>query len=108
MATTPSNAEYRKRNEARRNAARGDQQLPSTILAAFAAGEIPPAPGPRQDSLTGERDEYSLADLARKRDSIERTIAAIVLYRRAAGDSWRAIADALGVSKQAAQQRYGK
>lgn len=60
----------------------------------------------RQDDLT--RAAFTLADLARKRDEIERAITALVLYERTLGASWADVGQALGCSKQAAQQRYGR
>ena len=48
-----------------------------------------------------------LAELADRRASIETEITAAVREARAAGGSWSMIGFMLGVSKQAAQQRYG-
>lgn len=53
-------------------------------------------------------DGETLADLARKRDAIDRAIASLVTGERDAGAPWSEIGRALGVSKQAAQQHYGK
>ncbi len=46
--------------------------------------------------------------LADQRSLIEAELAAAVVAARSAGHSWSQIAVMLGVSKQAAQQRYGK
>lgn len=48
-----------------------------------------------------------LTALAEQRAAIDAAIAAEVAQRRAAGFSWAAIGAALGITKQAAQQRYG-
>lgn len=42
-----------------------------------------------------------------RRNALEREIAVCVSAARAAGVPWSRIGEALGVSKQAAQQRYG-
>ena len=42
------------------------------------------------------------------RDALEREIRTATYVARKAGLSWSAIGEALGVSKQAAQQRYGR
>ncbi|WP_217428269.1 DUF3887 domain-containing protein [Microlunatus speluncae] len=42
------------------------------------------------------------------RDSAERAVAAAIQQARRDGTSWQAIGDALGVTRQAAFQRYGK
>jgi hypothetical protein len=47
-----------------------------------------------------------LQNLAELRELVARSIAFEVEAARGAGRSWQAIADALGVTKQAAQQRY--
>ncbi|WP_087486277.1 hypothetical protein [Brachybacterium massiliense] len=41
-------------------------------------------------------------------DAAEEELAAAVLAARAAGDSWTMIGAALGVTRQAAQQRFGR
>jgi uncharacterized protein with PIN domain len=48
-----------------------------------------------------------LEALRRRRSDTEATIVAVVGTARAAGASWSAVGAALGVSAQAAQQRYG-
>lgn len=55
-----------------------------------------------------EGDEVELADLAALRDDLEAVIVASVAAWRAQGRSWSSIGDALGISKQGAQQRYGR
>ena len=42
------------------------------------------------------------------RSRLERDLADAVAAARAAGDSWRAIGEALGTTAQAAQKRYGE
>jgi hypothetical protein len=49
-----------------------------------------------------------LPALARERDAVEQSIRLQVATARDAGASWAEIGRALGVSKQAAQQRYGR
>lgn len=118
MTKYKTNAEYRAANAAKRNAAVEDVELPSTILDAF-TGQ------PRQSALldawdagimapqvpgtpAGNTAWWTLADFARQRDWVDAQIAAMVLYeRQVKGTSWAAIGNALGVSRQAAQQRYG-
>ncbi|WP_205879403.1 hypothetical protein [Leucobacter triazinivorans] len=53
-------------------------------------------------------DEVELADLAALRDDLDRVIADAVQGQRSHGRSWAMIGDGLGISKQAAQQRYGQ
>jgi hypothetical protein len=48
-----------------------------------------------------------LETLQRRRAEIETAIAQTVAMARARGASWSAVGSALGVSAQAAQQRYG-
>lgn len=48
-----------------------------------------------------------LADLATARAELEAAQTQTVLTARACGISWAAIGDALGITRQAAQQRYG-
>lgn len=50
---------------------------------------------------------HDLAQLAAERARIEATTTKTVQAAREAGQSWQTIGDALGISKQAAQQRYG-
>ena len=49
-----------------------------------------------------------LEGLGQVRDALEREMRQGVYVARKAGLSWSAIGEALGVSKQAAQQRYGR
>lgn len=55
-----------------------------------------------------EADEVELADLAALRDEVDDVIARAVASWRARGESWATIGEALGISKQGAQQRYGQ
>jgi hypothetical protein len=49
-----------------------------------------------------------LLDLAQQREDVERSIIKGVARAKAEGNSWQAIANVVGGTKQAAQQRYGK
>jgi hypothetical protein len=54
---------------------------------------------------------YNIAELgalADDADDIAEDIARTVALIRAAGGTWTAIGDELGVTRQAAQQRYGR
>lgn len=53
-------------------------------------------------------DHSDLAELVELRTEIEAAIASGVTGLRASGDSWADIAEGLGTSRQAAQQRYGR
>ncbi len=53
-------------------------------------------------------DEPELADLVRLRDDLEQAIAQAVTGQREQGRSWQGVADGLGVTRQAAQMRYGR
>ncbi len=53
-------------------------------------------------------DLATLGDLVDDAEDIAEDIADAVAVIRAAGGSWTAIAAELGVSRQAAQQRYGR
>lgn len=56
-----------------------------------------------------EADEFELAELVSLREDLEEAIAtAISGQRESGGRSWASIAEALGISKQGAQQRYGR
>lgn len=57
----------------------------------------------------GDADDVDLADMLKLRDEVEVAIATAVRMQRARYDrSWSDIGRALGISKQAAQQRYGQ
>lgn len=58
----------------------------------------------------GEADDVDLADMVQMlRAEVDVAIATAVRLQRANYDrSWKDIADALGISKQAAYDRYGK
>lgn len=65
------------------------------------------------DKLTAYTDARDMPDsklkaLKTQRDRIDSLIVDEVERQRLAGMSWVTIGDALGVSKQAAQQRYGR
>lgn len=67
---------------------------------------------PFLDLLDHMADSYEdaamlVADLANYRGYLEEAIAVAVSKARGVGEGWGTIGDALGVSKQAAQQRYG-
>lgn len=55
----------------------------------------------------GEADEFELAELAALRTDLDQAIAQAVAGQRSGGRSWAGIGDALGITRQAAQQRYG-
>lgn len=55
-----------------------------------------------------EADEVELAELVRLRDEVDQVIAVAVEGWRAQGRSWATIGNALQLSKQGAQQRYGR
>lgn len=48
----------------------------------------------------------AMVQLARARTEVDRAIVESVPFARAAGASWTTIARALGISRQAAQQRF--
>ena len=62
-----------------------------------------PSPGDERDVA-----EYLLRRAAIGQAESERRLAAAVTAAREAGWSWRRIGEVLGVSAQAAHQRYGK
>lgn len=55
-----------------------------------------------------EADEVELSDLAALRSDVDEVIATAVASWRSQGRSWATIGEALGISKQGAQQRYGR
>lgn len=55
-----------------------------------------------------DRDIDGLAGLAQLRDDVDGAIVAAVAGLQAAGYSWTDIGRTLGITRQAAQQRYGK
>lgn len=70
------------------------------------------ANSPFMDLLDHMVDSYEdaamlVADLANYRGFLEEAIAVAVTRARECGEGWGTIGDALGTSKQAAQQRYG-
>ncbi|WP_317229112.1 AsnC family protein [Clavibacter sp. MX14-G9D] len=60
------------------------------------------------ESLSGEGPAAALRIVAELRGELARTEAGLVRSARQAGLSWEAIAECLGVSKQAVHRRYGK
>ena len=60
----------------------------------------------------GERvasaDDWELGELLSLRSEVETAITRAVAGLRAQGHSWQYVGDALGITKQAAQQRYGE
>lgn len=56
-----------------------------------------------------DADDVDLADMAKLRDELDAAIAAAVTGQRAKhGRSWADVARPFGITKQAAQQRWGK
>lgn len=93
----------------------------ATAFAARSLGDAADAAGnarwraeaARREGLTDSATAWSsvemaLADVATARAAIEEATTELVRAARAGGIAWAAIGDALGVTKQAAQQRYGK
>ncbi|MEC5185477.1 DNA invertase Pin-like site-specific DNA recombinase [Cryobacterium sp. MP_3.1] len=66
----------------------------------------------RMKTLVGSMDGKGPADalqvVAELRQELARTEAGLVRSARSAGLSWEAIAQGLGVSKQAVHRKYGK
>ncbi|MEG9248147.1 AsnC family protein [Arthrobacter sp. Soc17.1.1.1] len=60
------------------------------------------------DSLSGKGPADALRTIAQLRGEVSRTEAGLVRSARQAGLSWEAIAECLGVTKQAAHRKYGK
>jgi hypothetical protein len=55
-----------------------------------------------------EADEFELAELVAIRDELDEAIIAAIAGQRSYGRSWADIGDALGITRQAAQQRYSR
>lgn len=55
-----------------------------------------------------DADEFELAELVELRTELEAAITRAVEGQRSIGRSWAYIGDALGITRQAAQQRYGE
>ncbi|UGS26581.1 hypothetical protein K8F61_18525 [Microbacterium resistens] len=51
-------------------------------------------------------DDWELGELLSLRDEVEDAISRAVVGLKAQGHSWQYIGDALGITRQAAQQRY--
>lgn len=58
-------------------------------------------------SHVADSDEFELAELVSLRDDLESAIRHAVTGQRAVGRSWAYIGDALGITRQSAQARYG-
>jgi hypothetical protein len=61
----------------------------------------------RAGERVADADEFELAELVSLRDDLEAAIAVAVAGQQQR-TSWQRIGDALGITRQAAQQRYGK
>jgi hypothetical protein len=57
---------------------------------------------------TGQGDPFDLGELIALRESVEAAISTAVALQRASEYSWAEIGDGLGISRQAAQQRYAE
>lgn len=55
-----------------------------------------------------EADDFELAELITLRENVEDAVTVAVVGLRSQGQSWQYIGDALGITRQAAQQRYAK
>lgn len=55
-----------------------------------------------------EADDWELGELVSLRDDLERAIRRAVAGQRSAGRSWAYIGDGLGITRQSAQERYGR
>lgn len=55
----------------------------------------------------GEADDWELAELVSLQKELDAAIATAVAGQRAMGRSWQYVGDALGITRQAAQQRFG-
>lgn len=53
-------------------------------------------------------DEFELGELVAMHDELDEAIAHAVDLHRSRGKSWTSIGDSLGISRQAAQQKYGR
>lgn len=53
-------------------------------------------------------DEFELAEFVSLRDELEAVIRRAVEGQRSVGRSWAYIGGALGITRQSAQERYGK
>ncbi|MCR2812786.1 AsnC family protein [Microbacterium sp. zg.Y1084] len=60
------------------------------------------------DSLSGKGPAAALRAVTQLRGEVARTEAGLVRSARQAGLSWEAIAEYLGVTKQAVHRKYGK
>lgn len=57
---------------------------------------------------TADADEHELAELVALRDELEAAIRVAVAGQRRWGRSWAYIGAALGITRQSAQERYGR
>lgn len=62
----------------------------------------------RYGERVGEADPVDLATMLEVRDAFDAAIDAAVAGQSEAGFSWREIAEALGTTRQAAWQRFGR
>lgn len=62
----------------------------------------------RAGSRVAEADDWELAEFVSLRVEFEEAVARAVDGLRAQGHSWQYIGDALGITRQAAQQRYAE
>jgi hypothetical protein len=86
-------------------AARVDK--PAAVVTAAVAPEAV-APGPIERALVSVRVAEDLRRLVGARQDAEQALAARVADARAEGASWAVIGQALGVTRQAAYERYGR
>ncbi|MEF2255605.1 hypothetical protein [Microbacterium schleiferi] len=62
----------------------------------------------RAGERVAQADDWDLAELASVYDDLGDAVATAVAGLRAQGHSWQYIGDALGISRQAAQQRFAE
>lgn len=62
----------------------------------------------RAGERCAEADDFELAELITLRDDIEAAVTRAVVGLRDQEHSWQYIGDALGITRQAAQQRYAE
>jgi len=55
-----------------------------------------------------DADEFELAELVALRDDLEDAIALAIAGQRSYGRSWAHIGNALGITRQSAQERYAR
>lgn len=62
----------------------------------------------RAGARVAQEDDWQLGELISLRDEVEDTITVAVAGLREQGHSWQYIGDGLGITRQAAQQRYAE